>query len=131
MANAAQTAQAYKQQQIMTATPEGLTLMLYNGALKFITEGIGAMKEKNYERCNEALIRAENIISEFRATLKMEYEVSHGLMALYNYAYDCLVEGNMKEDVEKLEEAKTIITELRNTWHEAIKIARAERSVAQ
>lgn len=131
MANAAQTAQAYKQQQIMTATPEGLTLMLYNGALKFITEGIGAMKEKNYERCNEALIRAENIISEFRATLKMEYEVSHGLMALYNYAYDCLVEGNMKEDVEKLEEAKTIITELRNTWHEAIKIARAERGVAQ
>lgn len=131
MANAAQTAQAYKQQQIMTATPEGLTLMLYNGALKFITEGIGAMKEKNYERCNEALIRAENIISEFRATLKMEYEVSHGLMALYNYAYDCLVEGNMKEDIEKLEEAKTIITELRNTWHEAIKIARAERGVAQ
>lgn len=131
MANAAQTAQAYKQQQIMTATPEGLTLMLYNGALKFIAEGIEAMKQKNYERCNEALIRAENIISEFRATLRMEYEVSHGMMALYNYVYDCLVEGNMKEEVEKLEEAKTIMTELRNTWHEAMKISRAERGVAQ
>lgn len=131
MPNAAQTAQAYKQQQIMTATPEGLTLMLYNGALKFIAEGIDAMQKKQYEQCNNALLRAENIVSEFRATLKMEYEVSHGMMALYNYVYDCLVEGNMKEDVRKLEEAKEIMTELRNTWHEAMKIARAERSVTQ
>ena len=63
-------------------------------------------------------------------TLKMEYEISHQLLPLYNYVYDCLVEGNMKSSIEKVEEAKEIVTELRNTWNEAIKIARKEKGVS-
>lgn len=128
--NAAFTAEAYKRQQVMTATPEALTLMLYNGALRFMTEGIEAIRNKDYEKTNTSLIKAQNIISEFRMTLKMEYEISHQLLPLYNYVYDCLVEANMKSSVEKVEEAKEIITELRNTWNEAIKIARKEKGVS-
>jgi len=128
--NAAFTAEAYKRQQVMTATPEALTLMLYNGALRFMTEGIEAIRNKDYEKTNTSLIKAQNIISEFRMTLKMEYEISHQLLPLYNYVYDCLVEGNMKSSIEKVEEAKEIVTELRNTWNEAIKIARKEKGVS-
>jgi len=128
--NAAFTAEAYKRQQVMTATPEALTLMLYNGALKFMTEGMEALKNNEFEKANTALIKAQNIISEFRITLKMEYEISHQLLPLYNYVYDCLVQGNMKQDIEKIEEAKKIITELRNTWNEAMKIARKEKGAS-
>lgn len=127
MQNAAYTAEAYKRQQVLTATPEALTLMLYNGAIKFMTEGILAIQQKDIEKANTALIKAQNIISEFRVTLKMEYDISKQLLPLYNYVYDGLVQGNMKQDAAKIEECKGIITELRNAWHEAMKTARKEQ----
>jgi flagellar protein FliS len=123
-------AEAYKRQQIMTATPETLTLMLYNGALRFMTEGIDAIQKKDYEQANTSLQKAQNIISEFRITLKMEYEISHQLLPLYNYVYDRLVEGNMKSQVEPIEEAKGIITELRDAWAQAMKKARQEKGAS-
>ena len=128
MVNAA--AEAYKRQQVMTATPEMLTLMLYNGALRFMTEGIEAIKKQDYEQTNTSLQKAQNIISEFRITLKMEYEISHQLLPLYNYVYDCLIEGNMKSNAAKVEEAKGIITELRDAWAQAMKAARKEKGAS-
>ncbi len=123
-------AEAYKRQQIMTATPEALTLMLYNGCLKFMTEGMEAIQKKDYEQANISLQKAQNIIREFRVTLKMEYEISHQLLPLYNYVYDRLVEGNIKSDVKLVEEAKTIISELRDAWAQAMKKARQEKAQA-
>ena len=114
----------------MTATPEMLTLMLYNGALRFMTEGIEAIKKQDYEQTNTSLQKAQNIISEFRITLKMEYEISHQLLPLYNYVYDCLIEGNMKSNAAKVEEAKGIITELRDAWAQAMKAARKEKGAS-
>ena len=120
-------AEAYKRQQIMTATPEALTLMLYNGCLKFIDEGIQSVKDKKWEDANTSLQKAQNIISEFRITLDMDYDISKQLMPLYNYTYDRLVEGNIKSDVAMLEEAKGIIKELRDAWAQAMKKARKEK----
>lgn len=128
--NAARSAEVYRQQQVMTATPEALTLMLYNGAIKFINESIEATKKKEYEKANTSCIKAQNIISEFRLTLKMEYEISKNLLALYNYAYDRLVEGNMNEDITKLEEAKGILSELRDAWNQAMKAVKNEKGGA-
>jgi len=125
MVNAA--AEAYKRQQVMTATPEMLTLMLYDGALRFMTEGMEAIQQKKYEQANHSLQKAQNIISEFRITLKMEYEISQQLLPLYNYVYDRLVEGNLKSDIQPVEEAKNIITELRTAWVQAMKKARQEK----
>lgn len=123
-------AEAYKRQQIMTATPEALTLMLYNGCLKFMSEGADAIQAKDYEQANTSLQKAQRIISEFRLTLNMNYEISHQLFPLYNYVYDRLVEANMQSDVSKVEEAKHIITELRDAWAQAMKKARAEKGPA-
>ena len=120
-------AEAYKKQQIMTATPEALTLMLYNGCLKFIKEGADALTEKNYEAANTSLQKAQNIISEFRVTLTMDYEISHQLLPLYNYAYDRLVEGNLDDNLDAIKEATDIITELRDAWAQAMKKAREEK----
>lgn len=120
-------AEAYKRQQIMTATPEALTLMLYNGCLKFIDEGIQSVKDEKWEDANTSLQKAQNIISEFRITLDMDYDISKQLMPLYNYTYDRLVEGNMKSDPAMLEEARGIIKELRDAWAQAMKKARQEK----
>ena len=128
MVNAA--AEAYKRQQVMTATPEALTLMLYNGALRFMTEGIEAIQEKKFEQANTSIQKAQNIITEFRLTLKMEYDIAQQLLPLYNYVYDRLVEGNIKSDVKPIEEARGIIKELRDAWAEAMKKARKEKGAS-
>lgn len=120
-------AEAYKRQQIMTATPEALTLMLYNGCLKFMNEGKDAIEAKQWEQANISLQKAQNIISEFRITLNMEYEISKQLMPLYNYTYDRLVEGNIKGDAKMIQEAIDIIKELRDAWVQAMKKARQEK----
>ena len=120
-------AEAYRQQRILNAPPEQLTLMLYNGCLKFIDDGRAAVVEKKYEAANNYLQRAQRIISEFRLTLNMDYEISHQLLPLYNYIYDRLVEGNIKSDVAQIDEAKGIVSELRDAWFEAMKRARLEK----
>jgi flagellar protein FliS len=121
-------AEAYRRQQILNAPPEQLTLLLYNGCLRFIDEGMAELEEKKYEASNVSLQKAQRIISEFRLTLNMEYEISHQLLPLYNYVYDRLVEGNMRSDTSKLNEAKEIISELRDAWVGAMKKARIEKA---
>ena len=120
-------AEAYRRQQVLNAPPEQLTLMLYNGCLRFIDEGKQALGEKNYEAANNSLQKAQRIISEFRLTLNMDYEISNQLLVLYNYVYDRLVEGNIRSDTSQIDEARGIIVELRDAWAEAMKKARAEK----
>ena len=120
-------AEAYRQQRILNAPPEHLTLMLYNGCLKFIDDGRAFLEQKNYEEANNSLQKAQKIISEFRLTLNFDYEISHQLLPLYNYVYDRLVEGNIKTDLAQIDEAKGIITELRDAWFQAMKTARIEK----
>ena len=121
-------AEEYRRQQILNAPPEQLTLLLYNGCLKFMDEGIEAIDGKQYEAANTSWQKAQRIISEFRLTLNMEYEISHQLLPLYNYVYDRLVEGNIKSDTSKVIEAKEIISELRDAWVGAMKKARIEKA---
>jgi flagellar protein FliS len=120
-------AEQYRRQQILNAPAEQLTLMLYNGCLKFIDDGRAALEVKNYEEANNLLQKAQRIISEFRLTLNMDYEVSHQLFPLYNYIYDRLVEGNIKSDLGQIDEARGIVSELRDAWLEAMKRARFEK----
>lgn len=128
--NAAKTAETYRIQQIMTATPVELTLMLYNGAIKFTNEAIKGLQEKDYEKKNTNCIKAQNIISEFQATLKMDYDFCTAWMAVYDYIKKCLIEGNINNDALKLEEAKGLILEFRDTWHQAMKIDKANKAEA-
>ena len=114
----------YKQNSIYTSTPEELTLMLYNGLIKFIMQAQSGISEKDIEKAANSVMRAQDIVVHFRATLDMKYEVSQGLDALYEYMYRRLVEANIKKDQEILAEILNMAKELRDTWMQAIKLAK-------
>ena len=113
---------AYQRNAIMTATPAELTLMLYEGAIKFCNIGIIAIEKKDYEKANENLKKAQNIITELRVTLNRKYKVWEDFERVYEYIYRTLVDGNMKKDPEIVEEALKRIREMRDTWKEVMRL---------
>lgn len=120
---------AYAKNKIMTASPAELTLMLYEGAIKFCNIAIVAIEENNVEKAHNNITKVENIISEFLATLDRKYEVAKDFENVYNYLMDRLVEANMKKDKEILEEVLTHLRTMRDTWKEVMeqsKTAKAE-----
>ena len=114
----------YKQNSVMTASPQELTLMLYNGALKFIGKAKIFIDQKNIPKANEAIIRTQDIIQELNITLNMDYEVSQNLRGLYTYMIERLVDANISKDIKILDEVSEMVTELRDTWKEAIKLSK-------
>jgi len=114
----------YKWNSIYTSTPEELTLMLYNGLIKFIMQAHCGLDEKDMERTSLSIIRAQDIVLHFRSTLDMKYEVSQGLDSLYEYMYRRLIEANIKKDKDILGEILGMAKELRDTWGQAMKLAK-------
>lgn len=121
----------YKENSVYTASPEELTLMLYNGLIKFIMLGQAAVKEKNIGKANDSILRAEEIIVEFRTTLDMKYEISRYLDMIYDYMYSRLVDANIKKDEAILDEVLGFAKELRDTWAQAMKIAKQMENTRQ
>lgn len=116
-----QMANVYKTQQILTSSPQQLTLLLYNGALKFLNESILAMEQGDKEKSNNANLRVQAIVSEFILTLDMNYEISTTWAQLYEYVEYCLIQGNIKQDINLLQQAKEVLQELRDAWAGAMK----------
>lgn len=116
----------YKKQSIMTASPEELTLMLYNRCIRDIRSGIEYIDFNNIEKRNEALKNAQNIIHHLRKNLNKDMEISKSMDNLYEYIYNLLIQGNINKDVEKLREAKFLVEEFRQTWFLAMKEASKE-----
>ncbi|SFA48416.1 flagellar protein FliS [Anoxybacillus pushchinoensis] len=122
--------QSYQTNAVQTASPGELTLMLYNGCLKFIAQAKKAIEEKNIEARNTNLLKAQKIIQELMVTLNMEYEVAKSMMTMYDYMYRRLVEANIKSDITILEEVEGYVKEFRDTWKQVIQINR-QRQYAQ
>ena len=116
--------QTYQQNSVMTASPQELTLMLYNGCLKFIRLSKKAMVEKNYEVKNTNIIKAQNIVQELRITLNQDIEISNNMAQLYEYMYTRLIDANMKNNLETLEEVEGYVVELRDTWKQVMQLAK-------
>ena len=129
--NSAESAMAYKRQQIMMASPAELTLMLYNGAIRFINESIMALENGDMPKSHNANIKAQNIVREFMVTLDMQYEISQSWASLYEYIHYRLVQANLKKDREMLTEARGLLTELRDAWHAAMKAVRVPEAVGK
>lgn len=108
----------------MTATPVQLTLMLYNGAIKFCNQGIEAIENNNIQQAHQVIIKAQNIISELQATLDLKYSIAKEMDAIYTFIKQLLVEANIQKNKEKLLDAKELIVGFRDTW-EQISKARA------
>lgn len=105
--------------------------MLYNGAIRFVNEALQALSRNELEASHKANLRAQDIVKEFMSTLDMQYEISHNLMALYDYIEFRLMQGNLKKDAQQMEEARDMLVELRDTWMEAIKQTRLARVVGK
>lgn len=85
-----------------------------------------AINEKNIEKANNCIIKAQNILNEFRCTLDMKYDISKQLDALYEYMNNRLFDANIKKDTDIIEEVLDFARELRNTWEQAMKIAKRQ-----
>ena len=120
----------YRNNAIFTATPEDLTLMLYEGALKFCNQALVALENKDIAKTNELIVKVQNIVREFQITLDMKYEISEQLNTMYDYLYQRLVEANIKKDAEILTEVRDHLRGFRDTWKEAIKLARQKAPAA-
>lgn len=118
----------YQQNSIMTATPEELTLMLYNGCIKGIRLARVGLEDNDYEKANLYLCKAQAIIRELRATLDMKYDIAKNLYDLYTYFLDRLIEANVKKESGILDEVEQFVIDLRDTWSEAMKDARIKQS---
>ena len=112
---------AYQRNAILTATPPELTLMLYEGAIKFCNIGILAIEKNDYEKANTNIKKAQAIITELRVTLDRKYPVWEDFERVYDYIYRRLVEGNIHKDIEIIEDALKYIREMRDTWKEVMR----------
>lgn len=122
MAQLRNAAQMYQQNSVNTASPAKLTLMLYEGAIKFCNIALEAMDEGDISKTNTNIQKAEKIIVELRVTLDMKYPVAKEFDTVYDYIYRRLVEANMQKDKEILEEALGHIKTMRDTWKEVMRI---------
>ena len=116
---------AYNLRRIQTASPAELTLMLYEGAIKFCNIAIMGVEENDIEKTHNNIVKVQRIINEFQATLNHKYEVAKDFDAVYTYLYDRLTEANVKKDKEILEEVLKHLRTMRETWKEVMKLARS------
>lgn len=114
----------YNNSKIMTASPAQLTLMLYEGAIKFCNIAIVAIENNDIVKAHTNIRKVENIISEFRATLNFKYPVAKDFENVYVYLYDRLVQANIHKDKEILEEVLGHLRTMRDTWKEVMVLAK-------
>lgn len=115
-------ANAYQRNAIMTASPAELTLMLYEGAIKFCNIAIVAIEKKDLEKANANIKRAQAIINELRVTLNHKYSVWEDFERVYDYIARRLIDANLQKDIEIIEEALKYIREMRDAWKEVMRI---------
>ena len=111
---------AYNNSKILTASPAELTLMLYDGAIKFTNIAIMAIEKNDIQKAHTNIIKTERIIIEFQSILDEKYPVSKDFNAVYSYLIRRLREANIKKDAEILEEVLKHLRTMRDTWKEVM-----------
>ena len=111
-------ANSYLKTKILTASPEELRLMLYDGAIKFCHQAREAVANKNIEESYNCLMRAQKIVLELSTSLNHDVapELCERLSALYTYIYRLLVDANIQKQVGPIEEAQQLLEYERETW---------------
>ncbi len=114
----------YANSKLMTASPGQLTLMLYDGAIKFANLAIIGIETNDIPKAHTNIRKVERIIEEFRASLDFKYPVAQEFDNVYKYIYDRLIEANIRKDKEILEEVLKHLRTMRDTWEEVMKLAK-------
>lgn len=121
----------YQQNQVATASPEQILLMLYDGAIRFTKIAIAGIEEKKPEEKMRGISKALAIISEFSNSLNHDIggKIAEDLDALYGFMIRELSSANLNDDIEKIRTVQKLLTELRETWGEAVEIQKRENAV--
>ncbi len=120
---------AYGNNKVLTATPAELTLMLYDGAVKFANRAVDALEKKDYENTNINIQRCRAIIVELMSTLNFKYAVAEDFKRMYDYIFNLLVKANMDKDMESLQKALEEIRGMRDVWKEVMAKAKGPQLV--
>lgn len=119
----------YNNSKVLTASPAELTLMLYDGAIKFCNIAIMGINEKDINKAHNNIVKVQNIIEEFRSTLDFKYPVAKDFDRVYVYLLQRLLEANVKKDTEILEEVNTHLRSMRDTWKEVMRVNKEKHKV--
>lgn len=111
--------QQYQYNSIMSASPERLVIMLFEGAIKFVKLARKDIEENNIAGANYNLGRAQDIIAELDQSLDISYDISESLDDVYDFLYRQLVDANIKKDVKLLDGVESMLDELKDTWSQA------------
>ena len=114
----------YNNNKVLTASPAELTLMLYEGAIKFCNIAEAAIEQNDIQKAHANIIKVQHIIDYFRQTLDMKYPVAQDFERIYVYLAERLVTANMKKDKAILEEVNAHLHSVRDTWKEVMRINR-------
>ncbi len=111
----------YKNNKVMSASGPELTLMLYDGAIKFLNIADYAIENKDISKAHQNIIKTERIIEYLRNTLDMKYAVAQDFENMYSYIYRRLVEANISKDREIIAEVNKHVHAIRDNWVEVMK----------
>ena len=112
----------YNNSKVLTASPAELTLMLYEGAIKFCNIAIIGIEQSDIQKAHTNIRKVEKIIDEFRSTLDRKYAVAEDFDRVYVYLLKRLLEANVKKDKAILEEVNMHLRSMRDTWKEVMRI---------
>lgn len=112
----------YNHNKILTASPAELTLMLYEGAIKFCNIAIMGIENNDIEKAHTNIMKVQRIIEEFQITLNFKYEIANDFNNVYNYIMKRLREANMTKDKAILEEVQEHLHTMRDTWKEVMRL---------
>src|SRR5574344_508960 len=119
----------YKQNEIETASPEKILILLYDAAIRFLIKAKQAIEDKNVQETHNNLVACQNIILEFMSSIDKENggDLAQKLYNLYDYFYNTLVSANLEKNIKKVNEVLNHLKGLRETWQKAINISNKEK----
>lgn len=118
----------YLRSKVLTASKAELTLMLYDGAIKFCNMAIMCIEKKDIAGANTNIKKTEAIIEEFMATLNYKYPVANDFKVVYEYIHERLVQANLKKDIDILNEVLEHLRGMRDTWKEVMRTANSQKT---
>jgi flagellar protein FliS len=115
----AEAQRAYTESSVMTAPPEVLVVMLYDGAIRFLRQGAGAYRSGRIEHALDRVRRAEAIVNELNLALDMSHgELPARLRSIYLYCKRQFNDAMLHADPEPLEVVQRLLGELRGAWNQ-------------
>ena len=119
---------AYTNSKVLTASPAELTLMLYEGAIKFCNIAIVSIEKEDVQTAHNQIMKAQKVVQELQGTLDMKYPVAQDFNKVYNYLISRLMEANLEKNIEILEEVLKHLRTMRDTWKEVMQINAANKN---